>query len=267
MTLTVGLSKKILVLKQLFFSYSNFFFISCTFLFFNQKLMKSIYFLLCGLICTMSFAQSPKFEGAYKFVDDETHGLWLFTDGYASQTFYQKDVYLSVSGGTYRLDKNTLEIQVLFNDTDAEKIGSKQRQILNFEGENFIDNEGRIWIKQPKIKNDLVGAWKIKGRLNDGKFSEINHTGGRMTLKMLIDGYFQWIAFDSDKKVFSGTGGGAYTFENGNYEESIMFFSRDNSRVGATLNFNGKVQNMEWVHTGKASAGKPLHEVWVKAKK
>ncbi|NLN25390.1 MAG: hypothetical protein GX163_07045 [Bacteroidetes bacterium] len=230
--------------------------------------MKSTYLILCCLISAVATAQQPsKFEGAYKFIDDETHGLWLFTDGYASQTFYKNDAYIGVSGGTYRLDKKTLEIQMLFNDTDAEKIGSKQRHILNFEGENFIDDEGRIWIKQPEIKNDLVGAWKIKGRLNEGKFSEINHTGGRMTLKMLIDGYFQWIAFDSDKKTFSGTGGGAYTFENGIYEESILFFSRDNSRVGATLNFNGKVRNKEWEHTGKTSAGKPLHEVWVKVKK
>lgn len=230
--------------------------------------MKSTYLILCCLISAVATAQQPsKFEGAYKFVEDETHGLWLFNDGYASQTFYKEDEYLRVSGGTYELNHKTLEIHTLFNDNDSDKVGKTEKQLLRFEGENFIDSQGRIWIKQPEIDNDLVGAWRIKGRLNDGKFTEINHTGGRMTLKMLTDGYFQWIAFDSDKKTFSGTGGGAYTFEDGIYEESIMFFSRDNSRVGATLRFNGKVKNKQWEHTGKTSVGKPLHEVWIKAKK
>ena len=52
-------------------------------------------------------------------------------------------------------------------------------------------------------------------------------------MKILSGTRFQWIAYHIGTKVFSGSGGGTYTSEQGKYTETIDFFSRDNDRVGA----------------------------------
>ena len=42
-------------------------------------------------------------------------------------------------------------------------------------------------------------------------------------------------------------------------EEDI---SRDDSRVGAELDFNYEIKNKDWYHTGLSIKGKPINEVW-----
>jgi hypothetical protein len=59
-----------------------------------------------------------------------------------------------------------------------------------------------------------------------------------------------------------GTGGGTYTFKDGKYTENIEFFSRDSSRVGSSLAFDGKLENGDWHHSGLSSKGDPIYEVW-----
>jgi hypothetical protein len=85
-------------------------------------------------------------------------------------------------------------------------------------------------------------------------------------LKFLKDGTFQWIAYDTESFRFSGTGGGSYSYNDGVYTEHIEFFSKDNSRVGASLNFNYKLNGDDWQHTGNNSKGEPMHEIWAKRK-
>ena len=69
----------------------------------------------------------------------------------------------------------------------------------------------------------------------------------RKTMKILSGTRFQWIAFDTEKKEFKGTGGGTYTTINGKYSEKIEFFSRDKTRVGMSLEFdyNMKLKGLE----------------------
>ncbi|MDX1470670.1 MAG: hypothetical protein R3213_04170 [Flavobacteriaceae bacterium] len=59
-----------------------------------------------------------------------------------------------------------------------------------------------------------------------------------------------------------GTGGGTYTTEDGKYTENIEFFSRDNSRVGASLEFDFELVDGDWHHSGFSSKGDPLYEIW-----
>ena len=61
--------------------------------------------------------------------------------------------------------------------------------------------------------------------------------GARKTLKFLLDGHFQWTAFNTETFQFFGSGGGTYSAKEGDYIETIGYFSRDNSRVGAVLPF------------------------------
>jgi hypothetical protein len=53
---------------------------------------------------------------------------------------------------------------------------------------------------------------------------------------------------------------------NGKYTENILFFSRDNSRVGAQLTFDGKIEDGNWHHSGLSSKGDPIYEIWSRVK-
>lgn len=86
--------------------------------------------------------------------------------------------------------------------------------------------------------------------------------GVRKTMKILSGTRFQWIAYNTETKEFFGTGGGTYTTTNGKYVENIDFFSRDNSRVGASLQFDFVLEDGEWHHKGLSSKGDPIHEIW-----
>ncbi|HUH47632.1 MAG TPA: hypothetical protein VLZ54_10800 [Arenibacter sp.] len=113
----------------------------------------------------------------------------------------------------------------------------------------------------------LDGKWLFGGRVTDqGEDRVDNSNKPRKTMKFLMDGYFQWIAFNTETMEFVGTGGGTYKTANGKYTESILYFSRDNSRVGADLTFNFEVKNNDWYQNGKSSKGDPIHEIWVKRK-
>ena len=81
-------------------------------------------------------------------------------------------------------------------------------------------------------------------------------------MKILSDSHFQWIAYNVETKEFFGTGGGTYTAKDGAYTENILFFSRDSSRVGASLGFEFGIVNDEWHHKGLSSKGDPIHEIW-----
>jgi hypothetical protein len=63
---------------------------------------------------------------------------------------------------------------------------------------------------------------------------------------------------------FSGTGGGRNTAKDGNYTETITYFSRDNSRVGAMLDFKYEMLGNDWHHTGLNSRGEPMFEIWAR---
>ena len=86
----------------------------------------------------------------------------------------------------------------------------------------------------------------------------------RHTLKLLTASRFQWAAINRETGDFSGTGGGTYSFANGKYTEHIEFFSRDSSRVGASLIFEDKLEDGNWIHSGLSSKGDPIYEVWAR---
>ena len=62
-------------------------------------------------------------------------------------------------------------------------------------------------------------------------------------MKILSGTQFQWIAYNIATREFFGTGGGNYKTVDGHYTEEISYFSRDNSRVGARLQFDFKLQD------------------------
>ena len=118
----------------------------------------------------------------------------------------------------------------------------------------------------PLLTQDLDGKWLFATRGPDEDQERRGEENPRKTLKILKDGRFQWIAYQTETMKFSGTGGGSFTSEDGKYTENIEFFSKDDSRVGATLKFNYDLKENDWHHTGKNSKGEPMYEIWTKRK-
>ena len=165
--------------------------------------------------------------------------------------------FVSTFGGYYKpgdfinLNESVFDINLEFNSNYA------QDSI-----ENISVVKTSKWKNISKENNTLKGKWVMSGRYNNGEFRTRNTDLPRKTMKVLIDGFFQWIAFNTDTFKFSGSGGGEYETVDGKYIEIIQYFSRDDSRVGAELDFNYDVKNNDWYHSGLSSKGNPINEVW-----
>lgn len=226
------------------------------------------------LINLFSYAQSP--VGAWeRFYDDENgnniRSVVIFSEKFQSIVMYKAKTgeFIYSNGGTWELNGNMMTEKVEFDTANSERVGDE----LTFEviiTNNSLSIPDANW-EFSKIDDgmpgELNGAWLMSGRYRNGEKQMRSTDRPRKTMKILSGTRFQWIAFDTEKKEFKGTGGGTYTTINGKYSEKIEFFSRDNSRVGMNLEFNYDIDKGNWIHKGKTSKGDPLHEIWVKRKK
>ncbi|GGH25635.1 hypothetical protein FAZ19_17445 [Sphingobacterium alkalisoli] len=227
--------------------------------------MKSLTIIIIG-ICIFfaspaSSQPSSPLNGVYHTKVSGTNTLWLFSDGYSSQIVYKDTEYLFTKGGPYKYNGETLSIIVEYSDNDSSEVGKTQDIQMFLEGSNLKSPEGVVFKKQPTKTQELDGVWRISGR-KQGDEINIIQRGDRKTIKILIDGYFQWVAINPSVKGFYGTGGGHYTHKDQQYTEHILFFSRDNSRVGNYLNFKGEIKDDSWHHSGNSSKGDPIYEIW-----
>lgn len=157
--------------------------------------MKKLYLILILLVFTACQTEKNKnIEGVYKAADQEITQLKIIVEDYISTIEYEKEKYSRTYGGTYVLKENKLHIKTEFDDKNPTEIGKEIQEKLKFEQEDFIDEKGKKWIKQKSVPQDLDGLWQISGREKEGKFIPIDHSGSRKTIKLLKDGYFQWIA-------------------------------------------------------------------------
>ena len=222
--------------------------------------MKSILLIICFAICTTVFSQ--ELEGSW--ILTHQNGVAITDQEYIK--IYQ-DGYFAL-GGEYNLEGNVYEEHLDFLTLDPEQIGTTNKYTLDFandrlvistkiKGEDLIE----IWERLSQEEDDLTRNWVITGRKRGDKISEMT-PGARRTVKILSGGRFQWIAFNSETKAFSGTGGGEYEAKDGKYIEKITFFSKDDSRVGAQLEFDYEVIDGKWHHSGLSSKGDPIYEIW-----
>lgn len=233
----------------------------------KQIKMIAFLFLLFFMNSLHSFAQTS-IAGAWSRQDGSSTITLLFQDGYFSYTKYDvaNKVFSFTRGGSYTVNGNQLSVKYLFHTAEKEMVGveikmsiSTTQQSLNITGKGSTEVYNRI----DESKSPLAGHWLITGRMNNGNMQTIT-PGARRTIKLLTGTRFQWIAINIETKEFFGTGGGTYSFVNGKYTENIEFFSRDSTRVGASLSFDGKVEGNNWHHSGLSSRGEPIHEIWTK---
>jgi len=181
-----------------------------------------------------------------------THRI-LMDQSYLVETQFVSDPpeFILTRGGFYSKEGEAFIVNFEFN-SNVEKDGIKQ----------LVMNRSKDWTKTSKKTMDLNGKWLMAGRMTDQGQQRRDISRPRKTMKFLLDGYFQWIAFNTETLDFFGSGGGYYTTENGKYTEHIEYFSRDNSRVGAVLPFEYSLKGSDWHHQGFSSKGDPMHEIW-----
>ena len=204
--------------------------------------------------------------------DKNMNEVRIYSDNFFSSTKYDKDnkKFLSTYGGTYLLDEEGYYEVIEFNSNDSSLVGDTiyiSRISINLNNDNgLMQLDVEKYEKFKNYNSILSGSWLMSGIERGGEIRMRDVNRSRKTMKILAGGRFQWIAYDINKKGFYGTGGGIFTSENGNYIENIEFFSRDNSKVGISLEFNFEVKEGDWHHKGFSSKGDPKYEIWTQRK-
>ena len=216
--------------------------------------MKKI-FLLSILNILYSCSQLDNTASSVFEIDktDETIERLIIDSEYLVVTEFNKTsgAFVKTYGGYYEIEGDSYKVSLEFN-SDFEKDSITSIELTK-------DNS---WRNISKPESLLQGKWVMSGRYNNGEFRARDTNLPRKTMKVLIDGFFQWIAFNTETFRFSGSGGGEYEAVDGKYIEKIQYFSRDDSRVGAELDFNYEVKEGDWYHSGLSSKGNPINEVW-----
>ena len=200
-----------------------------------------------------------------QFATDE-EGYKIYQDGYFSWALKntQTDAFISAGGGEYNFENGLSETYDFYTPNPQLVRGTRNYEVSLSGDELILKEEGgdiEVYKRVSDAENDLSGNWVITGRQRNGELNR-STPGDRRTIKILGGDRFQWVAFNSATGEFFGSGGGTYTAQDGKYTENIEFFSRDDSRVGASLEFDYEVKDGEWHHSGKNSKGDPIYEIW-----
>jgi hypothetical protein len=223
------------------------------------------------LLLVTGTANAQLINGAWKLVDNTavTEKTCIIEDNYFMQADYDKATkkFTGTMGGTCLINGDgKLNVTIEFNTIDSNEVGSSFSVNYKIENGNLlidVNGQNSTWQRIDDGKGPLAGNWRITEREQDGKMNPMR-PGPRKTLKILSGTRFQWAAINPQTKEFFGTGGGTYTFTNGKYTETIEFFSRDSSRVGISLSFDGSVEGKRWHHSGKSSKGDRISEIWTR---
>jgi len=231
--------------------------------------MKDMKLYLLALLAIFGQTLYSQIEPGVYFAENEgvkyemkltSHYLIMSSYGTDPAEFHQ------TFGGFYNVEDGHIKVNLEFN-SNYESDSIRMVDIPFHAKDEFIVFRLGEDLRFSKVKSgnqDLDGQWLFATRGPDEGQDRRGESNARKTLKFLMDGRFQWIAYHTETMKFSGTGGGAYTSEDGKYVEKIEYFSRDNSRVGAELGFDYKVNGVDWHHTGKNSKGEDMYEIWSK---
>lgn len=242
--------------------------------FFNLSVMKNSFFIHLFIFTGLFNLNAQSLIGAWEAMvpveNDKikwtVRSVVIFSDGYQVNTFYDPatGAFVSTNGGSWSIEGNQLTETVEFDTKTPERVGTTGVfEIELTENELRAIDSGIVWKRiDDGSPGDLDGAWLISGRMRNGELQKRDTNRPRKTMKILSGTRFQWIAYNTETKEFMGTGGGTYTTIDGKYTENIEFFSRDDSRVGASLQFDYELKDGDWHHSGLSSKGKLIYEVW-----
>jgi len=227
------------------------------------KTMIILFFLAVNI--PLAYGQTADgLAGAWTRVDNGNQQVLIFTSKYWSFTEYNVEdtTFIGTMGGSFGFSKGRFTYVMEFRTANDSTNYNPLIDGVSRMNSQKLKMGANIWKRlDDGTQGALFGAWLITKRERDGKM--VTRTpGARKTMKILSGSRFQWIAYNSETMEFRGTGGGTYTTSNGKYTENIDFFSRDRSRVGASLEFDFELKDGEWHHKGQSSKGQPIYEIW-----
>ncbi len=209
-------------------------------------------------------APNTMLSGAWK----SDKGVIIISGDYFSYAEFNADSksFTGTYGGKWYLDGDKINQLIEYNTYDQSIVGQDLSKTITINNDILtIDNEKFIRIDNGS-PGKLNGAWLFAGRKQEGELTTRDINQPRKTMKILSGVRFQWIAYNTDTGEFFGTGGGTYSTIGNRYTEYIEFFSRDESRVGASLSFDYELIDDVWHHQGLNSRGEPLYEIWSQRK-
>ncbi|MFP2997513.1 membrane or secreted protein [Spongiivirga sp. MCCC 1A20706] len=232
--------------------------------------MKISLFLITTIFLSLEiYAQS--FVGAWGGTHALENGkmvktVVIFSNNYQVMSQYDAEngSFIKTNGGAWRLNGDTMTETIEFDTNDPDRVGTEVsfKVYVNDSVMGVVGNKNKLRRIDDGKPGKLKGAWLMSGRIRDGKMQQRNTNRPRKTMKILSGNRFQWIAYNTESKQFMGTGGGTYTTVNGKYTENLEFFSRDNDKVGMQLQFDYKLIDGKWHHSGLSSKGDPIYEIW-----
>lgn len=225
-------------------------------------------FMLVGIL-SFSFKTLPDnglINGAYRLENGTVEQVLIFNDGYFMHTTFDKSKkqLIQTRGGAYKYSENKIDATIEFNPKNKDEIGQTKTYSFAVNKRRLTSNINGMketWKMLDNGKGTMVGTWRSSGRMQDGKVV-LSPPRARKTFKILSGSRYQWAAINAETKEFFGTGGGSYTYANGKYTETLDFFTKDSTRVGASLTFDGKVEGDLWHHSGLSSQGAKMYEIW-----
>jgi hypothetical protein len=234
--------------------------------------MKSILSIALCAIVTLALGQGKEsLIGAWEVKDQKQTRLVTYVPGFFSVAIYNvaDKQFVGSYGGKIVVGDGELTEKIEYDTQTPGNVGTERKVKFKAEKKDLTltgATEGKFTRVDDGTPGKLAGAWLITGRFRDNEIKR-STPGARRTMKILSGTRFQWIAYNVDTKEFFGTGGGTYTTVDGKYTENIEFFSRDATRVGASLTFDFSTPEGEWRHQGKSSKGDPLDEIWSQREK
>lgn len=231
--------------------------------------MKPVLAIFLLVLCAFQSPQTSLIdnpEGAFVYQSPQGEEWILLKDGYLSHTVFNRErkQFISTRGGAIAWENNQLHLKVEFDTRDRSAVGKKEMGLLTY-SDKALHAGNKHFTAADDGASELAGYYRISQRRQGGALNTIPFAA-RRTIKLLTATKFQWFAINAETGEFFGTGGGRYTFTNGKYTEHIDFFSRDSSRLGASLQFSDTLQGKNWIHSGLSSKGDPIYEIWSREK-
>jgi len=230
---------------------------------------RTLFLLFCTFLSLSLHAQSV--IGAWERHHTSESGeklrsVVIFSEGHQVLTTYHAKTgkFIHSNGGSWKLEGDVMTEKVEFHTDNPKRVGTAVsfKVVVTDTTLEIAGSEIQLKKIDHGTPGALQGAWLMSGRIRDGKTQTRDTTRPRKTMKILSGTRFQWIAFNTETKQFLGTGGGTYTTVDGVYTENIEFFSRDDSRTGASLEFKYSLEDGAWHHSGLSSKGNPIYEIW-----
>lgn len=223
---------------------------------------------LAAIPSTFHPQPSTSIQGAWQTTKDDIVITMIIADNYLASSRYdlKNKKFYGTHGGRITSYDGVVQGIAEFDSEHKETVGKPFSMAMTIKGDVMKCTFNGVSLDFKKLDDgtkNLTGNWRITQRAGaDGKLTAIHTSGPRKTIKILSSTRFQWAAINTETGEFFGTGGGNYSFSNGKYTENIEFFSRDSSRVGMSLTFDGKLEGKDWYHSGKSSRGDAINEVW-----